>query len=309
MVSKKAFVSGMGRMGRRHLAALIESGFKVTVKDISKEIVQECRKEYGERIDTDIANGYDLAIFSETANARVESIRSFLNQSNARYALLEKPVSDTKEGVYEVLRYIEESDCDFHVNFARRSWPFYKRLKNVVRDEKKLLRLDVIGGAFGLACNGIHYIDLANMLFGKPVDMSSEITGTISSARGPTFIDYGGRISVRYERGLANITSMEESYAPTVIILTGERYQYTIDESSMRAVVYDKGAHSEDPYYLTGKDFNRREMDIEYLDLPDTTKLWLSDKETLPTIFEALDSHNILFTALEGHEVRGRSIT
>ena len=99
--NKKAYLSGLGSMGKRHLKGLIKLGCVVETYDLKKNLFDLVKSELKEEglnykniINVEYPCGkYDYAIFAETAPSRLENFQYFVRKSYAKKILLEKPLS------------------------------------------------------------------------------------------------------------------------------------------------------------------------------------------------------------------------
>ena len=170
--NKKAFISGLGSMGRRHLKGLIKLGCQVEAYDPNHKMFEIAKSELKkENLNFENLNkvdkpavDYDFAIFSETASSRFKNFKLFTNISNSKKILLEKPLSSDPRETKAFLDIAKNKNIENHieVNFTRRSWPHIKQISEYCKDEEEFI-MTINGGAIGLGCNGIHYID--NFIF------------------------------------------------------------------------------------------------------------------------------------------------
>ena len=284
-------------MGQRHLSSLLDAGYLVTLSDPFHPDLNKLISSNPDQLTLSFLPNYDVAIFSETANARYSSIRSFFDKSHALYVLTEKPVCSTPVELENILKLSNQINIPFHVNFARRTWPFYQSLKSDLSSSRDDVLFNVNGGAFGLICNGIHYLDLFSWLGEGIVDHHFNLSGVIPSGRGSNFVDHGGSIFLTLTRGRATISCLESSYAPTSISIVSKRFSYIIDEHNMTYSYLHKSEGPDvDPIYLVGKDFSTNSSNLPFIELPNTTSMWLQDPSVLPELSSVLDLHGLIFS-------------
>ena len=88
-MTKKAYLSSLGSMGKKHLLALISMGYEVEAFDPSLEAFNTSKVNITEnglcakklRSVNESIGSYDIAIFSETADKRFRNFDKFLEKS------------------------------------------------------------------------------------------------------------------------------------------------------------------------------------------------------------------------------------
>ena len=84
-MTKKAYLSSLGSMGKKHLLALISMGYEVEAFDPSLEAFNTSKVNITEnglcakklRSVNESIGSYDIAIFSETADKRFRNFENF----------------------------------------------------------------------------------------------------------------------------------------------------------------------------------------------------------------------------------------
>lgn len=307
---------GAGRMGLRHFRGLVEIDGEVYVVDLRREAEKDLRRaaaEHAAKAKVSFCSSLcevpfgkiqlDAAILSETAQGRLDRFR-FLVDHGIKNILIEKPLEQSRKRFHELLRVAQDNKLQVRCNHYRRSLPFYAQL----RERGGPFQIIVTGGAFGLGCNGVHWLDLAaylaksrsaEMLFG-------EIEATeIASGRGPAFRDYGGRGLFAFEDGSRLFLSCSaDSSASAVAMITLPDWQCVVDLNQDLAIVCERDPASANPNYLYGVDYSRREVrGIESVQFSELTKGWIHwlqghGKCPLPSLEEAALGHELLFDLL-----------
>ena len=311
---KKAFLSGLGVMGRRHLLGLLESGFQVVGLDPRQSSAADALQaaatsgfESGAfRWTTEMpAEEFDVAVFCETAPHRFGNLSRFLELSTASRLLLEKPLTadfaelDAYERLLESKQVSPERVC---MNLSRRTWPLFIRLKSLC-DNSSDLMLTANGGAAGLGSNGIHFLDLYFFLTG---DTSFRVTHAalsitpVPSGRGPEFSDFGGNFLVENRRGSFFCSLSPDSSAPPVLVVRGSHFIAWLDEGDLRYRLEARDPDSRKPNYLCGRDYRVVEEGImSLLPFHKVTANWVAGTLELPGFQEGLRAHKLLFAILE----------
>jgi predicted dehydrogenase len=304
---------GAGRMGLRHLEGLGGLQGELHVVDPRPEVENEVRRRTDgrpgqhvilhralEQVPLEDA-GVSAAILAETANGRLERLE-FLARAKVEDVLAEKPLEQSRARLRRMLEITADASLRVRVNHYQRAMPFFRRL----RDEGGPFRIVVAAGAYGLACNGVHDLDLACFLTGVPgrllyADLEER---QIESGRGPQFRDYGGRALIGFEDGssLYLDCGAESSAPPLLAVVQPKRLSL---HDGAEGVVHERDPNSAAPVYHYGVDYRRRV--VSDLDPPApgrTTADWLSSLEGgaeshLPTLAEAAAGHELLFDLLE----------
>ena len=308
---------GAGRMGLRHLRGLAELDGEVHVVDPRTEAekdVHRTAKECGLKAKVcfytslqEVPFGeveLDAAILSATAQGRLERLQH-VAAHGIRNILIEKPMEQSRKRFREILKLAHDTGLQVRCNHYRRSLSFF----NTLREQGGPFQIVVTSGAFGLGCNGVHWLDFgvyltksrtAKMLFGEIE------TTKIESGRGPSFRDYGGRGLFAFEDGSRLfLSSSADSSAPTIFTITQPTRHCVVDQEKDLAIVYEREPGSTKPNYLYGADYSRREVHgIESVKFWELTKGWMRSLSgcgecSLPTLDEAALGHELLFDLLE----------
>lgn len=304
---KKAFLSALGVMGRRHLLGLARAGCVVSATDPKPEAFDLARKELATAgFPPDLVQPivlpegkYDVAVFSETANVRFHDFRQFLNLAKADKILLEKPLSSDPAECAAYLRvareYGIESTC--RVNFIRRTWAHIQKLRELCSLSKSIT-VTINGGAVGLGCMGIHYLDTFLYLSGNDmpvvrwVALSSEM---VASGRGAEFEDFGGTFVLEGVRSRLLASLESGSSTNVVMVVRGDHFIAQIDYATKQWKLSQRMANSALPNYRYGGDYCV--IDEGTLALPAmdaVTEGWVQGQIDLPELEASLMPHYLL---------------
>lgn len=163
-------VIGTGQLGSRHLQAIAKiPQANVTVIDTdpsSLELAQTRYNEIQDHLNTgityresieDCPQHLDLCIVATSSKPRRLIIEKVLKTSKVKYLILEKVLFQRPEDYKEIELLLSEHQVIAYVNCPRRTFDFYKEIKNLISPP---LAMEVSGINWGLACNSIHFIDL-----------------------------------------------------------------------------------------------------------------------------------------------------
>lgn len=308
---------GAGRMGSRHLRGLLAAGATVAVVDPraeAREGAAGAERAFPTLADALGAGGYDAAVLAETAAGRLERFAA-LGEAGVPAVLLEKPLEQSRERAHALAALAREHGVDARVNHLFRTLPRFRELRALGGP----YQLSVVGGAYGLACNGIHWIDLARFLSGDGGGrlLYGELDGaTIASGRGPEFCDYGGRALFGFEDGTRIFLSSDAaSPAPMQATLVHAEVESALFPHDALAVDFRRLSGSAKPPHLYGADFERSEAPaLESDDLWRATEAWAAavargEAAQQPPLELALGSHDLLFDLLETSGEREFAVT
>ena len=315
---KTAFLSALGAMGRRHVKGLVRAGFSVTAYDINDGLEETVKKELlAADLPADqvsfvraIPHGnFDVAVFAETTVNRLQNFKQFLGHGKAARILLEKPMSADPDEVRAFQAVAQEHDVAgiTQVNFVRRHWPHLHRLaERCAREDKFAVTLN--GGAVGLGCMGIHYLDTFLALSGEEVpDVTwSELSKTlVASGRGARFTDFGGDFVLTGCRSRLMASLEAGSSANVLMTVRGAHFLAQVDYTDMRWKISSRKPNSTLPNYRYGADYVVEEEGLVSVPAMDVvTHDWALGLIEMPGLAQALTTHDLLDRILQAGGAR-----
>jgi len=315
---KTAFLSALGMMGRRHLKGLVRAGFSVAAYDVNDGLQETVKKELsaaglssdGVTFPREIPSGnFDVAVFAETTINRLANFQQFLTRGMAGRILVEKPMSADPEEVraFQAIANEHGAAGKTQVNFVRRHWPHLHALAERCASEEKF-SVTLNGGAVGLGCMGIHYLDTFLALSGDEVPEVtwSELSKTlVASGRGANFSDFGGDfvLSGRKARLLASLEA--GSSANVLMSVRGAHFLAQVDYTDMRWKISSRKPGSVLPNYRYGADYEVVEEGAVSVPAMDAiTHDWALGLIELPGLMLALKTHDLLDRILQAGGAR-----
>lgn len=286
---------GAGRMGQRHRRGLEAAGAHVVDVDPRPDAGAAHAS-----LDDALARGsYDAAVLAETAAGRLERFR-LLAEAGISRVLVEKPVEQSRARVEALAATARAHGVDARVNHFFRALDLFAE----VRAGGGPFHLTVTGGAFGLACNGIHWIDLALYLSGDGAGrlLHGELDAEpIGSGRGPQFRDYGGRALYGFADGSRlYLDSAATGSAPMHAVIDGPARQTLLFPHEERAVLLEREPASDLPSYRYGAGYAAREVAaLAAEELSRSTQRWLEGGSGHPSLELSARAHGLLFDLLE----------
>jgi len=324
-------IVGAGRMGRRHIRALVEyvPELELTVCDKQPQVSKEIQKEYTSDISKRIRfstleslrkedNVFDGAVIATSAFERLELIKDVLNLG-VRNLLIEKPVEQSIKRFDKMVALLEQHDAQAYVNFIKRVSPGYLEIDHLFRKSPQFQgkkNVMISGGASGIGCNGIHFIDTA-IGFLDAVDYRiklAEIDDTlIASGRGDHYRDFGGSAVIdlldinRELSGTLLISLSAESSIPYSISILGRHARIDIDDNEDKYSYTMREEGSQLPVYRCYSDYSKWNVKklrllngVGKLGVNEWMKSCQGNKIRLPELKASRLAHQIMFEWL-GH--------
>ncbi len=315
---KTAFLSALGVMGRRHLQALVRAGFSVTAYDINDGLQGTVDRELAAAglsadkvvfTQTVPSGNFDVAVFAETAASRLENFKQFLSYGTAARILLEKPMSADPAEIHDFYSVALAHGVAgvTQVNFVRRHWPHLHKLAERCASEDRFT-VTLNGGAIGLGCMGIHYLDtfLALSRDDMPEVTWSELSTTlVASGRGVQFTDFGGDFVLTGPRARLMASLEAGSSANVLMTVRGAHFLAQVDYTDMRWQISARKRDSSMPNYRYGADYVVEEEGV--FAIPAMHVLshdWSLGLIEMPGLAQAVETHDLLDRILQAGGAR-----
>lgn len=308
---KKVLLIGCGQLGSRHLQALacLDEISQIDVMDINpasfvlgKERLKGLQGvnnkiciQWHASLD-DIRFGVDLCVVATSAHGRVDQVKALIERGCKRF-ILEKIVAQSMKEYDELLRLCDKADVKAWVNMPTRSFQVHKYIKSRLSSREPITFMEV-GGNWGLACNGIHYIDLF-VYYDKSSILEPEaflIDPLLhSSKRGEEYKDLSGVMCGRSDKGSRVVISYAKDHkSADLVTIFSTKARFIVD-------IFNSWAQEE------AGDGQWRRIDIqENTYVSYTTKIFaqdilMKDDCELPSLKEARISHSFLLDNLQAH--------
>ena len=312
---------GAGRMGRHHVVGLLseDAEMPITVCDIDKEQL----KRLDESIDDVFDNlkfrtldevqeshiKYAGAIIASTANNRLATIEMLLNKE-VKNLLIEKPVEQSLENVIKAIELVKHHNAKAFVNLVFRTLEQFRDFEVMINDPElfgAMKNFNLIGGSIGIACNGVHYLDIILKMTGADdysLNEASIDDELIASPRGTEFFDFGGRASIDLLRSGKKVAELfidlsATSSALPVLEITGDKAKLAIHYKKREYTLVKRIMTKNDQ-----KDAANKYTPIEFFDfkkfkITSGTLNWLNsfkgERVDLPKLEENLLVNRLIF--------------
>ena len=249
---------GAGQIGSRHLQALgcLAGPARIFVFDVSKDSLGVARERFlqvspQESIETHfvddlelVPNDIDFAIIATSSGVRRKALESLVVGRKITYLLLEKFLFPKRIDYEEVQELLKKNGIKAWVNCPFRMYPFYKKLKSLIKAEMKI-DLSVSGSKWGLCSNMVHYLDLFGYLsndFGFVFDVSS-LNQQIYSSKREGYIELGGVLKAENGLGSVSLRCYMSGEAPSLVVINTNQFSCIVNEVGDKTFWADKLNH------------------------------------------------------------------
>lgn len=244
---KTIVLIGAGQLGSRHLQALSKVRFKTNIEVVdpfpaSLEVAQARFNEMQSNPNisdisfyssvSELSHNIDLAIIATNADIRAQVIRTLLKHCDVKNLVLEKVLFQKSHEYTEIQAVLEEKNVKAWVNHPRRMFPYYSKLKELIAGSKQV-SYQVQGGDWGLACNGLHFIDHLAFLTGcedLEIDTARLNTSVMSSKR-KDYLEVSGILAGKIGQHPFELFCHEDA-SPVVITICSDNLNAIIDEGN-----------------------------------------------------------------------------
>ena len=297
---KNILLIGAGQLGSRYLQGLAncEIQVEIFVVDPNEKSLKTAQLRWEE-----VASGnalhrvhfsqaleglpaeVDLSLVTTTAEVRLSVVEQVVLMSRVRYWVLEKMLAQS-EGQINHLELLLLNAEGAWVNTPRRAYSWHQQIYEQL-PRKRSWQIKGSGGAWGMACNSIHFIDLIAWWTDEElgsVDTSGLEKWFPSMRNG--FWEVSGNLKMVYSGGSQLELSADESETPFSLILNNEQDSWRLDESGGNFT-------NANGFSLPGK--------VEFqsqLTGPLVDQILKTGQCSLPTLTESAKMHRSLITAL-----------
>ncbi|WP_299074819.1 Gfo/Idh/MocA family oxidoreductase [uncultured Paraglaciecola sp.] len=243
---------GAGQIGSRHLQALsnIKNECRITVFDPNQSALERAQNRLLDVSDNalnvffttemPVDDSFSLAIIATSADVRLAVFEALVQQNKLKYIIFEKVLFQSVLQIQQCTKLLETHAIRAWVNCPRRAFTSYKKLKSVI-EEEQFASMKVTGSSYGLACNGIHFVDLFVFLNGlNNLNMKSELgCDVIESKRGGCFEVFGKLHITANDHSLSLFCDNVTDSQRYEIEIRTTQTRFVIDELAQKMRVYN----------------------------------------------------------------------
>lgn len=240
-------IIGAGQLGSRHLQGLAKSSVDISIEVVEPfEKSREVAKQRYDEIEANpkvksidfygsidqLSSEIDIVIIATNADVRSKIVQDLLSKKTVKNLVLEKVLFQSVKEYYDVEKLLNEHSTKCWVNHPRRMFPFYQALKNEIKDSEQISYM-VQGGAWGLGCNGLHFIDhLAFLSDDTELKIDNDFLHPhVYEAKRANYIEFNGLLKGRIGNHIFALYSDKE-FAPTTLTITTDSLNAYIDEAN-----------------------------------------------------------------------------
>ncbi|EDQ34837.2 putative dehydrogenase [Hoeflea phototrophica DFL-43] len=288
---KSAALIGAGRMGRAHATALRELGVELTaICDSNLNALGELGDAFGVpnemRFDSasrlfERLGSVDIVSIATTAESH-KNFTCLAAEAKCGAILCEKPMATSVKDCESMIAACAASGTKLAINHQMRFMDQYLVVKEAIKNGGlgKMASMTVVGGCFGFAMNGSHYIEAFRYLTGSEPEYATAwfSDATVPNPRGPHFFDQAGEIRIVGTDGqrLNLIIGPDQGHGMTVTY-AGAYGHIFVDELQGEAIITTrKPEHRAMPATRYGMPWDRETIHFPQSDNVQPTKAVLA---------------------------------
>ncbi|GAB1448390.1 hypothetical protein MASR2M44_13990 [Bacteroidota bacterium] len=232
-------IVGAGQLGSRHLQGLLtfnQAFLEIFILDTSKESllvaqqraneIKHAHKLYFISSMQELPKQLEFVVVATNSMVRLTVMERLCQQATIKNLILEKVLFPDIEQYAKALNLVRENQVSCWVNHPRRMYEAYQKLKTFF-DFDKTYSFQLVGASWGLACNGLHFIDLFEFLTNSKLSAISNalLDGQPIESKRSGYFEFEGTLTgTLNDKHNFSITSLKNHnvIAPTISIMTDE---------------------------------------------------------------------------------------
>ncbi|EAL5462301.1 dehydrogenase, partial [Campylobacter coli] len=237
----KILLIGCGQLGIRYLQGFFSSYHELIVQIIEPSNHSRANVDnmfYADAntskkyffIDSieEVLNDINFAVIATSSNVRYQIFEELINKKQIKKIILEKVLFQKEQEYFKALKLIRENGIRCWVNHTRRMFPFYRKIREYLKDSK-YFSFSVSGGGWGIACNALHFLDCIEFLSQSKIDFIdfSNLNKVLYPSKREGFLELNGLIAGKTNKVSFSLISMEE-YSPVLIDIHSENMHIII---------------------------------------------------------------------------------
>lgn len=253
-------IIGAGQLGSRHLQGLLtynHAELNVFILAPSREslaVAQQRAKEiehshelFFTNTTQDLPKDLEFVVIATNSKVRLNAMEALFQQTSVKNLVLEKVLFPDIDQYAKALELIKVNNVKCWVNHPRRMYESYHQLKSHF-DNSKIYSFQLVGASWGLACNGLHFIDLFEFLTDSKLTSISNtlLDGQPIESKRSGYVEFDGTLTGTLDhKHHFSITSFKNQtlIAPTLSIMTDD-VRIVIQESGTPKVYLFKKENS-----------------------------------------------------------------
>lgn len=297
-------ISGAGQLGSRYLQGLVKCQIplEIYVQDVNEESLDRAKQRWAEALGPDschsasfgkafdsLPSHLDLAIVATTAHVRPQVVGEIASHSTVEAWVLEKVLAQSESALDEIVAQVGARPSAW-VNTPRRMMPWHHQIKSQL-GLRNPLTLKVEGGAWGLACNAVHFLDLLAWWTGETLQeiRTEGLNPTWFEGKRPGNWEVFGTLEARFSGGSQALLSAEEGEVFYSMAASNGRQSWVIDE-------FQGLAKRSDGLEITGRIPYQSEMSAVLVE-----SILEHGRCDLPTLTESVSLHRVFINSLLEH--------
>ncbi len=292
---------GCGNIGFRHLQSLllVKTGCKISIVEPNEAHHDRIRGEISATDhphDISVARSLppprqtlDLLVIATNAEHRFQAFSDFHQNHDVKRVIFEKVLFQSLTELEETAQIIQQDAISAAVNCGRRGFASYHALKDELAAAGPL-QISVSGASFGMASNGIHFLDLAEFLTGSELVTldASQLEAGFEPTKRAGCVEVFGTLSAALNDGSSlSITCAKTLPVSVKITIASSSGTIEIDEVS--------GQITRDGETQEFEVMRVSNMPYLYEDLVQETQSWLTPYDA------SARQHHLFITELKKH--------
>ncbi|MBS1526954.1 MAG: Gfo/Idh/MocA family oxidoreductase [Bacteroidetes bacterium] len=249
---KNILIVGTGNLGCRHLQALakLNNNVKIFVLDPQPAALDRAKNSWAEvasnaaqvtyHQDFDFGTEIELAVIATNSNIRSAVTKKMLDKIVVKHIVFEKFLFPELSQYTEIADLLKGKQIKAWVNCPRRMYGVYNEIKKRL---KAPVSFSVTGGAWGLACNSIHFLDLFAMLSGAvPAANRAILSDGLLASKREGYIEFSGSVFGNTNNGdTFHINDTNQPGQPITICIADAEKTIHVNEGERYYIVLDAG--------------------------------------------------------------------
>ena len=243
-------IIGAGQLGSRHLQGLAgcETPLTIYLVDPSQTSLEVARERFAvvptSKFHTlitvemvkNLPADLDFAIVACTAEHRFRIYQELLGIMDGASILLEKVLFQDLDQYPQASALDAASSTHTIVNLAQRYWPFFRKVRDEVSDKSQLL-ITITGSNWGLGCNAVHNVDIAEFIWQTPGTTTARLDRDLQESKRPHCFEFTGEIETVMPSGGRLIqVSYADGQAPFVITAHAPEFAWVWDVTNSKSL-------------------------------------------------------------------------